>query len=445
VEGFTWATAIWGITLLVFARRKSWLKLDLSREHIAVVLLLASTHSLSTQSAEDVLSDPVNSERAIRGLLVGAALLIVIPLIVKRWRAGSQPAGKALFGFGIYVTVGAASLLYSPAPVVTMGKVFEVGVALIVFAALFMRRDASSALRSAITLVVLLETALIAVAIVGYFALPGIFQLTGGRPGFLSGPTLKSPYSHFNHISASSAMVFAYALTALLSVRERRTQYWWAGLAAVGTGGMLLSAGRQGLVIFLASAVVSLFFLRRHLFLILIAPLSAIVIAANWDVLFEIFRRGQAESTFNSWSGRLNWWAGALDVWKTHPWTGYGFGAGGRYVALASLDVSASSLHSGYMEALVGVGILGLVPLFYVIFRVSSWALKNLHNQTNATEAILIVPLLLHTMVSLGFGAWLVADVLLFLGLAAMSDVADRRSPVLTPQPITADAADGFS
>jgi O-antigen ligase len=416
----------------------------LNRENIALVLLLLSTHSLSRQTADDILADPVNAERSIRGLLVAAALLVVIPLIIKRWRAGARPAGKSLAGFGLYAVVGAASILYSAAPIVTMGKVFELGVALTVVGALTMRSDAEASIRSAIALVVMLEAALIAVALVGFVAMPSAFQLTGTRPGFLSGPTLKSPYSHFNHISASSAMIFAYALTAFLSVRERRTQYWWAGWALVGTIGMLLSAGRQGLVIFLASAVVSLFVLRRQLFLILIAPLSALVVAANWDVLFELFRRGQSQSNFSSWSGRITWWTGALDVWSAHPWTGYGFGAGGRFVALASLGISTSSLHSGYMEALVGVGILGLVPLFYVIFRVSSWALKNLHNQTNATEAILIVPLLLHTMVSLGFGAWLVADVLLFLGLAAMSDLADRRSPVLTPQPITADAADGF-
>ena len=106
MEGFTWTAAIWGTTLIVFARRKNWLNLRFRREHFAILLLLLSTHSLSTQSTEDILLDPVNSERAIRGILVGAALLLVLPLIVKRWRAGVQPGMKALFGFGIYVAVG---------------------------------------------------------------------------------------------------------------------------------------------------------------------------------------------------------------------------------------------------------------------------------------------------------------------------------------------------
>jgi O-antigen ligase len=278
-----------------------------------------------------------------------------------------------------------------------------------------------------IRLVVLLEAALITVAVIGYFALPETFQLVGGRPGFLSGPTMKSPYAHSNRLSASGAMVFAYALSCLLAAEQRRGRVGWSAVGVAGTVGMLLAAGRQGMVIWLASAAVVLFFHRRRLFLALIAPLTAIVAVINWDALAEIFQRGQAASTFSTWSGRLVWWSAAFDVWELHPWTGYGFGTGGRFVALREIGVAASSLHSGYVEALVGVGLLGVIPLAYVMIRVARWCLRALRAKEYAVEAILVVPLFLHTLVSLGFGAWLVADVLLFLFLASLSDLHDLQ------------------
>jgi O-antigen ligase len=427
------------LTLLA-VRRSSWLRIKLDGEHLAIVLLLLSTHSLSRTSADEILADPVTFERGLRGVLVAVALLIVAPAILQRVRRGSQPAGKAVTALTIYLAVAAGSYLYSAAPIVTLGKTFELVAALAVAVALMMRNDARTALRSALRLVVVLEGSLIAVAVVGYFTLPSSFHLLGGRPGFLAGPTMKSPYSHFNHLSAASAMIFAYGLASFFAVSERAGRIGWAGVATLGTAGILLSAGRQGLVIFLASAAAVLFFQRRRLFLILIAPLSALVIVANWDLLWALVRRGQAESTFTSLSGRFDWWASGVDAWAAHPWTGYGFGTGGRFVALRQIGVGPSSLHSGYLEALTGVGLLGFVPLLYVIVRVSVWALRSLHRKVSCAEAVLIVPLLLHAAVSLGFGAWLVADVLLFFFLATLSDVESRS---ISPDPSHAGAPGG--
>jgi len=438
MRGFTWTVVIWGVTLVIVARRSSWLKLKLEREHLAVILLLLSTHSLSSASADEILADPVTIERALRGVLVGLALLVVLPALLRRFRQGAIPAGRALLSFGLYAAVAAASTLYSAAQLVTTGKVFELGVAVLVAAALVMREDASQALRTAIRLVVALEAALIAVAIAGYFAIPGTFQLVGGRPGFLAGPTMKSPFAHFNHLSAAGAMSFAFALSGVFTARERSARLGWSTMAVIGTVGMLLAAGRQGLVIWLASAAVVLFFHRRRLFLALIAPLTAIVAVVNWDALLELFQRGQSESTFSSLSGRLVWWSAAIDAWKVHPWTGYGFGTGGRFVALHDIGVSSSSLHSGYFEALVGVGLLGVIPMFLAIVLVTRWALRSLRSGSYPMEAILIVPLLLHTSISLGFGAWLVADVLLFIFLAGLTDLESL-------QPKKTDSATGMS
>jgi O-antigen ligase len=122
-------------------------------------------------------------------------------------------------------------------------------------------------------------------------------------------------------------------------------------------------------------------------------------------------------------TGRVGWWESALEAWASHPWTGYGYGVGGRFVALANVGRSfGSDVHSGYIETLVGVGLIGAVPLLIAVGLVLSWSLRALRDGRDVPIAILIVPLVVHTFVSQGFGAWLNADFMLFLCLAGIAD-----------------------
>jgi hypothetical protein len=80
------------------------------------------------------------------------------------------------------------------------------------------------------------------------------------------------------------------------------------------------------------------------------------------------------------------------------------------------------------MEALLGVGILGSIPLIWAAFRVAVWSGRRLLSGADTAVGIIIVPLLLHTFVSLGFGGWVNLDLILFACLAGLSDVALRPS-----------------
>ena len=142
----------------------------------------------------------------------------------------------------------------------------------------------------------------------------------------------------------------------------------------------------------------------------------------NWESAFKIFSRGQAQQ-ISSLTGRLPWWQAALEAWAEHPWTGYGYGAGGRFVGLANAGSShVSNVHSGYIEALVGVGLIGALPLLIAIGLVVSWSLGALRAGRDVSMAILIVPLTIHTLVDLGFGGWLKPDFILLACLAGLAD-----------------------
>ena len=82
--------------------------------------------------------------------------------------------------------------------------------------------------------------------------------------------------------------------------------------------------------------------------------------------------------------------------------------------------------HSGYLEALLGVGLIGTLPLLYGVYRAARWSANRLRRVLETSFAILMIPLVVHTFVDLGFGAWLKPDFLLLVSLVALADIERR-------------------
>ncbi len=78
------------------------------------------------------------------------------------------------------------------------------------------------------------------------------------------------------------------------------------------------------------------------------------------------------------------------------------------------------------MEALTGVGLIGVIPLGVAIVLVVVWAVRSLRAGQQVPLAILMIPLLLRTLVSQGFGAWLNGEFLVFAALVVAADEARR-------------------
>lgn len=434
MRGLEWTAAIWAITLIVSAPGGPRAvfrtgRLGLTRGQWAVVLVLLGSHSFAaTVSAEEVLANPLVIERAIRGALSGMALALAIPALFRHrsaFRSGRFPALAALT---LYTLIAATSVLYSVAQVVTLGKAIELGAAAAaVWLVTLETRDGASLTRT-IRLLVLLEASLLAVAVTGFFTLPSVFYSGDTRPGFIAVATMGAPYGAPNGLSASGALVFAYALAQTFESSPGRARRLWASLAIIGTLAVVLSSGRQGVAIWLASSAVLLWIYRRTLLLILVAPMTALVLWLNWDSLWETLTRSQAQVNVTTWSGRFTMWDAALEALTEHPWTGFGFGAGGRWVALERIGADTiSSLHNGYLEALLGVGLLGTLVLLAVAVRVTVWSVQSMRRRSLVPVAILIVPLLLRTFVSLGFGGWVNTELVLFACLAALTDRQSQK------------------
>jgi len=445
-----WAAAVWAVSFPFIAPGGPRAlirtgRAELSRSQLATILLLLGSYSLAQSSnASEILANPLAVERVVRGLLDGLALVLVIPGLMRNVRAGRLPSGIAASAMVFYLVAAVASSLYSLAPTVSAGKAFELTVAIAIVLTAATSLDPQRQLLSIVRLVVLLIFALLAAAVIGFLVLPSSFHSVDPRPGFLTAVSMTSPYTSSNGLSSIGALTFAFGFASFLAEstsKRRRAQM--GAIAALGTVGMLLASGKQGLIIWATSAAVLLWLHRRRLFLVLIAPLAATAILPNVDTLWNTVTRDQATVTLSTWSGRLVWWAAGISAWSEHPWTGFGFGVGGRFATLTRIDrASASSLHNGYLETLTGLGLFGFIPLIVIASRAVLWSVRRLRSRVAVPYAILTIPLLLHTFISLGFGGWVNADFILLASLALMCDLdtsgldSERASRLNRPLPV---------
>lgn len=430
MRGLIWTAAIWGILLVAgsrYHRTAPHVRRWLTRENLALVVALLGTFSIAAQSdADEVLRQPLAIERIMRGGLAAMALAMVGPVLVSRVRS-YQPGHRSLVAVVAYLGVALVSTIYSAAPLVTAAKVFEMSAGVAPLVAIALGPEPRRRLVDTIHLLIALHAAQLAVAIVGFVALPEMFARLQGRPGFVNRFTLGAPYAHSNAISAYGAMLWVFSLANYFAHDGRRLL--WVTSGTIGLLSVILASGRQGVAMALAGTAVVLWFQRRQMLLLFLGPATAALVVTFWDDLFSVLSRGRPEN-FTTLTGRLYWWEAAFDTWAAHPWTGWGYAAGGRFVALESIGRgTTSNVHSGYVEALVGVGILGMVPLVYLMVRVGVWSIRRMSTRADVAIAVLIVPLVLRTAVSQGFGGWLNTNFVLFVALAALvdRDQIDRR------------------
>ena len=448
MNGVVWAGGIWAAVLMVVwvrDRRRPVDQRTITRESVAMVLALLGTHSIvGGTDTEEILRDPVAAERILRGSLAGLAILIVAPRLIHRLRANRVHGHRGLLALVVYLGIAIISTAYSAVPLVSVAKAFELGAGLAAIASVALTIDSRAQLLRTANLLVALEASLLAFAVVGFFAMPSIFSYLQARPGFISEFTMGSPYTHSNGLASTGALAGAYALARFFQGRGvDRRRYGWLILAGIGLLGTILSSGRQGVAIWLVSIGVLLVLLRPRLLIFAVIPAAAWVIASYGDTIWQALLRNRP-TTLGTLTGRTVWWGAAIDAWRDHPWTGWGYGVGGRFVALESIGRSTTSnLHSGYFEVLSGLGLLGIVPLMYAAVRTSVWSARSLLKRADVHIAILMVPLVLRTGVAQGFGAWLNFELLLFMCLVAVADrdwIKERSRPAALPEPIAATA-----
>lgn len=436
--GLLSTAVIWGIAIGItrsarWARPIDRLSRGLGREHTVLVLILLAFHSRATRTgAEDTLANPFVIETVMRGALALAALAVLAPLFLPNARLSLAIRRKryGMLGLGLYFCVAAMSTLWSASVLNTAGKVLEVAVAFGLVWVLVVREDAVDALKRTIKFVLFLETCLIAVAIAGFLLVPSVFSDNLTRPGFFFRGTMIAPFGGPNGFSAVGAMLGAFSLASYFQTPKGQPRGHWVALLVLGSVSTTLSSGRQGVLIWLVGISIIMIIFRRELFLLFVAPLAVGMIMLNWDIVWGIVSRDQVSGSLNTLTGRTTLWAAGMDAFGQRPITGWGFGAGSRFVALRSIGKDyLTHIHNGFIEALIGVGLLGFIPFIYVVIRTLGWSIRHLQRRIDVQYAILAIPLVLQNMFGLGFGAWFNTNLMMFALLVGLADAMGVKPP----------------
>jgi O-antigen ligase len=139
-------------------------------------------------------------------------------------------------------------------------------------------------------------------------------------------------------------------------------------LAGLGVASLIFAQYRTGYVAFVIGLLIYLLFGRKWVLatLVVIVVLGAIAMGPSSLVKdAEPFAlRGQTTEQASELSSRVEFWTAAIPVWQRSPLIGGGLLTATRFEVLAPLGFTdVSAIHSTWVEALVGTGLIGLALL----------------------------------------------------------------------------------
>ncbi|MFN0088686.1 MAG: O-antigen ligase family protein [Acidimicrobiales bacterium] len=409
-----------------------------NRLEVAWLALWAATISFAHRTANESLSGAIDTTHLQRIGFVAVAFLLVAST------AGSlrRPRAEPLTLFLIYGVIALASVLWSASPVATAGKAAELLVAVLVVWQTARLADAPRLLLRLVDWTLLFNGVLLAVALVGYAVAPQIFS-EPSRGVFRY--QLAAPYMSSNAVAVLGATLAVVALARFLSLRPGDGRRGFHAVVALGFAAFpFLAQGRTGIAILAVG--VSILMLRRRpsLATLIVFPAVAAVGVMMLTELATFVVRGQNVNQVETLSGRTALWDLALDGVAASPWVGYGFGVGGREafatVGLEGFGDTISSVHNGPLEVLLGLGVLGFAVWLPAVLWGLWQAARALLADRELDLAILVVPWLARTVMSIGLGGWL--DPMVGTFLAATTYFAMmRRAERVRPPPRAANFA----
>lgn len=335
--------------------------------HGAWALLLCSDFVFRVRDVQAIQDNPLDMWALYRVALVGiAGLMLLVRLLIGRGEWVWSLFSGLVLVMALFPIAGMISTGWSVFPSWTLYKSIELLVDIAVLAAVLAAVVHADALKSLFdwtwVLFALVQASVWAGALIAperAFA-PTAASLRLQLSGVL--PSLSS-----NGVGHIAAILSVVALSRLLE-RNRQTGqrllFWALFLSSFAT--LILAQTRSALMGFAVGAALVLLISGRAALLFSAAVLGIILlIATNAESTFlEYFRRGQDAQMMRSLSGRTDWWDFAWQRFLERPFSGYGAFAGGRFAALAQMgDQSTSSVHNTYLEAILGLGIFGLLPL----------------------------------------------------------------------------------
>lgn len=344
---------------------------------VALAMAALSTLVYRERTTDSISGNPLDSAGLVRVAFLALAGLGALRVL--REATGPRVPIPLRF-FGLYVVTVLPGIVVAVQPGIVAFRFVELAVVFVVTMALsHVFRGGDVPIRF-----VVLATCLLCLMVgAGLVLSPGraLVPSRGGLVGFrLEGVF---PSQSANTVGTFGVLLFAYGI-----VRSRRLM--WVGLALV-----FAAQYRTG---YIATIVVLAVYLAARK-----GPVGKVVLIAciglaphlmSNSSVQEVWTRGQSQQEISGLNSRKLWWEESLKVASRSPIVGTGLSSGTRFEALAGIGRGeTSTVHSTWVEAYTGTGVVGLAFLAMAFLTAFAQAIQ-LHRRRGD-----VLPLLLLTAI----------------------------------------------
>ena len=259
-----------------------------------------------------------------------------------------------------------------------------------------------------------------------------------------AGGIVYGPYVNHSHYAGLMEMLAPFALVLAFRKnlsRQVRIQWGLAGLLMAAS--IFLSESRGGMVAFAAEFVVfAIILIQQHsknrAATTLVAAMAFFTIFIFWMGAGELEAR---LATFRhpgvSIHTRFQIAQDTLQMWRSHPWLGFGLGNFTRaYPQFRSFytDELVNAAHNDYLQFLSELGILGFGAILWFLLAVLGRGLRNVHDWSSSSShsarlaALLgVVGIAVHSLTD--FNLQIPANAALFFALCAVASSDIENTP----------------
>ncbi|MGH9773799.1 MAG: O-antigen ligase family protein [Candidatus Acidiferrales bacterium] len=348
--------------------------------HWLWLCLFLSGIVIRVRDVHDIEQTVVDPWAAFRIVLIGIAALVLLVRLALRKEFWLASIFRGLLGaITVYGLFSVISSLWSVYPAWTAYKSCEYLVDICVLAVILCVLHRAPEYRGLLNWTYTLYGLLLTSVWLGVLVWPSLalVHISGILPLRLYGVLPPVDANTLGDYSAVLAIVSLVRIF-LKSPHHSGNRAWYWLLFAGSFTTLILSQTRSALA---ALAVALLLVLwvsgRKPAAIGLIATGLFLKLTSAAPILWAYVRRGQNDALWGSLSGRMDFWGLGWEKFLERPFTGFGAYAAGRFAVLAPLGASTTStVHNSYVEILVGVGILGLIPVlvallgtWWILFR----------------------------------------------------------------------------
>jgi O-antigen ligase len=352
-----------------------------------------------------------------------SCLALFLPRFRRNRRGGAPITVKLIF---LYVTVAALSLTYTPKPMYAGFWLLRLLSAVLLLDVYFDSVNDSQVARFA---------GCTCLAAIPYMLFPWIELIAlksveGHRPSGL-----------YVQTSLGSAIGYIMVIFCLFSWLENRRSIAPLGLGLLGLSSAYLAGGKAAAAA-MATVLLFVFIANRHKILsargvaaILLACVVLALLAVSGGVGLLAHSQEYSGENFVTMTDRFELWRAAISMWSNAPILGYGFTFAGIGITPPHGSITYVTNNS-YLQALLEVGLLGSLPLFFaigiVLFRTLRLGVRAFRLKPLAPIAAAWCLLLLCSVSEVVFGCPLQPVAYLFFGFLVCADVLTQRDRPVT-------------